>query len=125
MCTTAQKVKAQRVILSRTEQAKLVRLEDVIETANRVAIEQAKPLLKDGTILCGDCINAVGTLADSSVSLFLFSPPYCDQRQGHYPGVCETDYPDWMARVMAALKPKLSQRGSVLIVAREHLRDGQ
>jgi site-specific DNA-methyltransferase (adenine-specific)/site-specific DNA-methyltransferase (cytosine-N4-specific) len=46
------------------------------------------------------------------------------QRNRQYGGVAEKDYPAWMCRVMAGLKPKLAPDGSVLIVIRSHVRNG-
>lgn len=63
-------------------------------------------------------------LPDRSVNLCLTSPPYSLQRNRQYGGVAEKDYPDWMCRVMAALRPKLTDDGSVLIVIRSHIHDG-
>lgn len=81
--------------------------------------------LPDGDIICADAIDGIGTLRDGSVDLCLLSPPYCEQRAAQYPSVPEADYPRWLTTVMTAMKPKLADRGSVLIVAREHLRAGQ
>ena len=78
-----------------------------------------------GKIVCADAIEGVKLLDDASVDLFLFSPPYCEQRIGRYPGVSESKYADWMTTVMEAIRPKLGGRGNVLIVAREHVRNGQ
>src|ERR1039457_6220008 len=80
---------------------------------------------KAGTvIICGDAATLISTLPDCSVNLCLTSPPYAMQRKRQYGGVLETDYPKWMCRVMAALRPKLTHDGSVLIVIRSHVRDG-
>jgi DNA modification methylase len=79
----------------------------------------------EGDIIRADAIDGVSHLKDSSVDLFLFSPPYCEQRRGQYPGVSESDFPDWLSRVMAAIAPKLRPKGSVLVVAREHVQHGQ
>ena len=97
---------------------------EVLETKKARPEASSSPAMT-GTIVCADCIKGLGTLDDASIDLCLFSPPYCQQRQDHYPGVEEKDYPDWMASVMAAIQPKLAKTGNVLIVAREHLRNGQ
>ena len=46
------------------------------------------------------------------------------KRKRQYGGVPEKEYPAWMCRVMAALRPKLAADGSVLVVIRSHIRDG-
>src|ERR1035441_6878424 len=79
---------------------------------------------KAGTIVCGDAVTLISTLPYGSVNLCLTSPPYAEQRKRQYGGVPEKDYPAWMCRVMAALRPKLTDDGSVLIVIRSHVRDG-
>ena len=81
---------------------------------------------KAGTvIICGDAATLISTLPDCSVNLCLTSPPYAMQRKRQYGGVLETDYPKWMCRVMAALRPKLTHDGSVLLVIRAHVHEGQ
>jgi DNA modification methylase len=80
--------------------------------------------MRPGQILCGDALSLIPTLRSRSVNLCLTSPPYANQRRDHYPSVAEKDYPAWMTMVMAALHPKLTKDGSVLIVIRSHVRDG-
>jgi DNA modification methylase len=75
-------------------------------------------------IVCGDALLLIPTLPDRSVNLCLTSPPYAEKRKRQYGGVPEADYPAWMVAVMAALRPKLTGDGSVLIVIRSHVRDG-
>ncbi len=80
--------------------------------------------MRPGQLLCGDALKLIPTLADRSVNLCLTSPPYANQRRDHYPSVAEKDYPQWMCRWMSALRPKLTDDGSVLIVIRSHVRNG-
>jgi hypothetical protein len=61
-----------------------------------------------GTVICGDALALMPTLPDRSVALALFSPPYAMQRRRQYGGIPEEDYPQWMCRVMAALRPILA-----------------
>jgi DNA modification methylase len=75
-------------------------------------------------IVCGDALFLIPTLPDRSVNLCLPSPPYAEQRKRQYGGVPEKEYPASMCRVMAALRPKLTNDGSVLLVIRSHVRDG-
>ena len=79
---------------------------------------------KAGTLICGDALALIPTLRNGSVNLCLTSPPYAEKRKRQYGGVPEADYPAWMVAVMAALRPKLTCDGSVLIVIRSHVRDG-
>ena len=79
---------------------------------------------RGGPVLHGDCLDLIPTLDDGSVSLVVTSPPYADQRAGHYEGVPEEDYPDFTVQWMNALAPKLTPDGSVFLVIRPHLRGG-
>lgn len=78
----------------------------------------------DRTVICGDALMLIPKLANRSVALALFSPPYAMQRKRQYGGVAEQDYPAWMTAIMSALRPKLTGDGSVLMVIRSHVRDG-
>ena len=89
--------------------------------------QQSRPVRikkRGGPVLHGDCLDLIPTLEDGSVSLVVTSPPYAEQRAGHYAGISEQDYPDFTVQWMDALRPKLTPDGSVLIVIRPHLRDG-
>src|SRR5579863_729658 len=90
---------------------------------HRLRADFAKRPIADA-VVCGDALKLIPTLRDGSVSLFLTSPPYAMQRKRQYGGVAEKDYPDWMCRVMAALRPKLTDDGSIVVVIRSHLKDG-
>jgi len=89
--------------------------------------QQSRPMRikkRGGPLLHGDCLDLIPTLDDGSVSLVVTSPPYAEQRAGHYAGIPEEDYPDFTVNWMTALAPKMTPDGSVLIVIRPHLRDG-
>src|SRR5208283_3857622 len=86
--------------------------------------QQSRPVRikkRGGPVLHGDCLDLIPTLEDGSVSLVVTSPPYAEQRSGHYEGIPEEDYPDFTVQWMDALRPKLTNDGSVLIVIRPHL----
>src|SRR5271157_2837257 len=89
--------------------------------------QQSRPVRmkkRGGPVLHGDCLDLIPTLEDKSVSLVVTSPPYSQQRSGHYEGVSEEDYPDFTVNWMSALAPKMTPDGSVFIVIRPHVRDG-
>lgn len=79
---------------------------------------------KGAFVLHGDCLDLIPGLEDGSVGLVVTSPPYAEQRSGHYEGVPETVYPEFTVSWMETLRPKLRDDGSVLIVIRPHLRHG-
>ena len=89
--------------------------------------QQSRPVRikkRGGPVLHGDCLDLIPTLEDGSVSLVVTSPPYAQQRAGHYQGVSEEDYPDFTVQWMTALAPKMTPDGSVFLVIRPHVRDG-
>ena len=89
--------------------------------------QQSRPVRikkRGGPVLHGDCLDLIPTLEDESVSLVVTSPPYAQQRAGHYEGVSEEDCPDFTANWMTALAPKMTPDGSVFLVIRPHVKDG-
>ena len=46
-----------------------------------------------GRVICGDALALIPTLPDRSINLCLTSPPFAMQRNWHYGGVPENDYP--------------------------------
>lgn len=73
----------------------------------------------------GDALAVLPTLAPDSIDAVVTSPPYAEQRKRFYGGVPERDYPEWTVAWLAALRPALKERGSVLVNIREHVKDGQ
>jgi DNA modification methylase/ParB-like chromosome segregation protein Spo0J len=89
--------------------------------------QQSRPVRikkRGAPVLHGDCLDLIPTLDDGSISLVVTSPPYAQQRAGHYEGIPEEDYPDFTVNWMSALAPKMTLDGSVFLVIRPHLRDG-
>ena len=106
-------------IRQRRVAAKLKELQEKRQQSRPVRIKK-----RGGPVLHGDCLDLIPTLEDGSVSLVVTSPPYAEQRAGHYEGVSEEDYPDFTVQWMSALAPKMRPDGSVFLVIRPHLRDG-
>lgn len=75
-------------------------------------------------VVHGDCMKLIPTLDDGSVNLTVTSPPYAEQRKGHYRGVSENDYPEWTVKWMGLLWDKLADDGSALIVIRPNIKKG-
>ena len=89
--------------------------------------QQSRPVRmkkRGGPVIHGDCLYVIPTLEDESVSLVVTSPPYAEQRAGHYEGIPEEDYPDFTVNWMTALEPKMTPDGSVFLVIRPHVKDG-
>ena len=76
-------------------------------------------------IIQGDCIQLNAELPDASIGACICSPPYAEQRVKLYGGIPENEYPDWTVRWMRPLKTKLVDDGSVFIVIRPHISEGQ
>jgi DNA modification methylase len=79
---------------------------------------------RGGPVLHGDCLDLLPTLEDGSVSLVVTSPPYAEQRAGHYEGVSDEDHPDFTVQWMSALAPKMTPDGSVFLAIRPHVKNG-
>ena len=86
--------------------------------------ERPVRIKKGSPVLHGDCLDLIPSLVDGSVSLVVTSPPYADQRAGHYQGIPEADYPDFTVTWMTALAPKMTPDGSVFLVIRPHVKEG-
>ena len=85
--------------------------EELRKVQERRRAAQPAPLKrkKGSPVLHGDCNDLIPTLEDGSVALVVTSPPYADQRSGHYQGVPEAVYPQYTVGWMAALWPKLTR----------------
>lgn len=82
-------------------------------------------VIKPNSIVCGKAHDLVQRLPDKSVNLVITSPPYAEQRKNYYDGVPESEYPYWFADLMKRLYPKLKTDGSVFVIIREHLSEGE
>lgn len=76
------------------------------------------------TVYNADVLDALPSLPDGSIDAVVTSPPYAMQRASTYGGVPEKDYPDWTVAWMNALKPALTERGSVMLNISPHVKGG-
>lgn len=76
-------------------------------------------------ILSGDCLQILPTLPKQSIDCVVTSPPYAMQRNQSYSSISEENYPAWSVSWMNALRDCLKPHGSVAIVIRPHLMNGQ
>ena len=79
----------------------------------------------ENIILHGDCLELSQKLENKSVRLVACSPPYAMQRKKQYGGVSEEDYPEWTVNWMTALWDKITDDGSIFIVIRPNIKNGQ
>lgn len=74
----------------------------------------------------GDCISVLKeNIPDKSIDCVITSPPYAEQRVNQYGGIPEEDYPAWTVEYMQEIKRVLTDTGSVAIVIRPHIKEGQ
>lgn len=76
------------------------------------------------TVYNADLLDALPALTAGSIDSVVTSPPYAMQRASTYGGVPEADYPEWTAEWMRALKPALTERGSVMLNISPHVKGG-
>ncbi len=76
-------------------------------------------------IICGDCIETIKKLPDEAIDLVVTSPPYAEQRKNQYLSVVEEEYPQWTAKWVNECRRILKPHGSIAIVIRPHIRNGQ
>src|SRR5260370_42466429 len=76
------------------------------------------------TLWHSDCLTAIPLLENRSIRAVITSPPYAQQRKGHYPGWDKSEYSDTMVKIFDAIRPKLTKDGSILINIRSHVEDG-
>lgn len=76
------------------------------------------------TVYNADVTDALPALEPGSIDSVVTSPPYAMQRKSTYGGVPEADYPEWTVEWMRALKPALTEHGSVMINISPHVKGG-
>ena len=76
-------------------------------------------------ILQGDCIHLANTFENEFFNLIVTSPPYANQRKKQYASIREEDYPQWTVSWCNAFKSKLKKNGSIAIVIRPNIKNGQ
>lgn len=68
-----------------------------------------------GSAFCGDSINLLSEVDDSSVNLVMTSPPFVLQRPKEYGNLEHDEYLDWMIGYGQLIKRKLRDDGSFVI----------
>ena len=72
-----------------------------------------------------DCHDLAAMLPKGEVNLIFTSPPYANQRKKQYGGMSEAEYPEWTVKWAEAFKESLTFDGSIAIVIRPHIKNGQ
>lgn len=68
-----------------------------------------------GAAYCADSLDFLPSLADSSVNLFITSPPFALQRQKEYGNQSQEEYVDWFLRFAKIVHSKLALDGSFVL----------
>jgi len=83
------------------------------------ALDKSPPLLWDkyelGEIWCGDSLDKLGKLEDSSVDLCFTSPPFPLVRKKKYGNKDEEEYIDWLMPFLSKVSSALKDTGSLVI----------
>ena len=68
-----------------------------------------------GGAYCGDSLELISSLPDSSINLVMTSPPFSLQRKKEYGNEDQHTYVDWLLQFGRAVLPKLTEDGSLVI----------
>ena len=73
----------------------------------------------------GDCRRELGKIPDNFVDLIVTSPPYADQRQSTYGGVCVDEYVEWFLPISKELHRVLKPTGTFILNIKEKVVEGE
>ena len=82
---------------------------------------QSKVDFTDGTLVNGDCADAIGDISDNSVDLIFTSPPYCVGKPYDHSRQIE-DFLDQISNIQSTLYDKLRDGGSLCWQIGSHVR---
>src|SRR6266487_2919055 len=68
-----------------------------------------------GAAYCGDSLDLLSGLPDSSINLVLTSPPFALQREKEYGNKAQTEYVAWLAQFARLVHRKLKEDGSFVL----------
>jgi DNA modification methylase len=77
------------------------------------------------TIIQGDCEEVLKQFPDNCVDLIFTSPPYADQRQRVYGGVCPDAYVDWFLPKAEQFLRVLAPTGTFVLNIKERVVEGE
>lgn len=76
-------------------------------------------------IYLGDSKDVLKRLSDNSIDLIVTSPPYADQRNGTYGGICHDKYVNWFLPISEQLLRVLKPTGTFILNIKEKVVDGE
>lgn len=80
---------------------------------------------KTNTIYQTDCKILANIIPAETLDLIVTSPPYANQRKSQYGGIEEEMYPEWTVDWAECFRNALKDTGSIAIVIRPHIKNGQ
>lgn len=76
-------------------------------------------------IKCGNSLDLLKTMADNSVDVIIFSPPYADQRKPTYGRISPDKYVEWFLPFSLQMKRVLKPTGTMVINIKEKVVSGE
>lgn len=83
------------------------------------------PTAPEFLVLCGDAVEQLSALPESSVHLVVTSPPYADRRARSYGGVHPDDYAEWFRPYGEAIFRVLRDDGTFVLNIKENVVKGE
>ncbi len=77
------------------------------------------------SILFGDCLKVLPTIASHSIDLIVTSPPYADNRKSTYEGHRPEEYVEWFLPIADELARVLKPDGSFILNIKERVVNGE
>ena len=76
-------------------------------------------------IICGDCLDLMKRIPDSSVDLVVTSPPYADNRKSTYGGISPDKYVEWFIPISHEILRILKDTGTFILNIKEKVINGE
>lgn len=76
-------------------------------------------------IFCGDCLDILKEVSDSSIDLIFTSPPYADRRKHTYGGIKPEEYVEWFLPRSEQFLRVLKPNGTFILNIKEKAENGE
>ncbi|MFN3873866.1 MAG: DNA-methyltransferase [Ignavibacterium sp.] len=76
-------------------------------------------------IFCGDCLDILKEVSDSSIDLIFTSPPYADRRKHTYGGIKPEEYVEWFLPRSEQFFRVLKPNGTFILNIKEKAENGE
>lgn len=81
--------------------------------------------MKKNKVICGDSKDILKEFPDSSVDLYITSPPYAERRKNCYDSIHEDKYVEWFSPFAKEIKRTLKPTGSFFLNIKPHTNKGE